>query len=79
MSKFREMTPPVAPERVSEKISNFLNMNILYIILKHLIWNSVNINFFSEIFKFRENTSKTNFDKFLKVFRKSPNLNISQK
>ena len=35
--------------------------------------------FFSEIFKFRENTSKTNFAKFLKVFMKSRNLDISRK
>ena len=40
---------------------------------------SVDINFFREIFTFRENTSKTNFAKFLKVFIKSRNLNISRK
>ena len=34
---------------------------------------------FREIFKFRENTSKTDFPKFLKVFIKSRNLNISLK
>ena len=37
------------------------------------------LTFFREIFKFRENTSKTNFAKFLKVFIKSRNLNISRK
>ena len=31
------------------------------------------IKIFSEIFKFRENASKTNFSKFLKVFIKSRN------
>ena len=40
---------------------------------------TVNINFFSEIFKFRKNASKTDFAKFLKVFIKSQNLNILRK
>ena len=30
------MTPPMFPEWVSEKISDFKNMNILYNILKHV-------------------------------------------
>ena len=34
---------------------------------------------FSEIFKFLETTSETSFAKFLKVFIKSRNLNISRK
>ena len=28
----------MAPERMFEKISNFKIMNILYIILKHVVW-----------------------------------------
>ena len=36
-------------------------------------------NIYREIFKFRENMSKTDFAKFLKVFIKSRNLNISRK
>ena len=34
MSNFRQM----APQWLQEKISNFYNMNISYIILKHMIW-----------------------------------------
>ena len=36
MSKFSPNDSPMAPEWVSEKNSNFQNMNILYIALKHL-------------------------------------------
>ena len=54
-------------------------MNILYIILKHVIWRFRSYNFSREIFKFRENTSKTNFEKSLKVFIKLRNLYISRK
>ena len=57
MSNFREM----APERMFEKISNFKIMNILYIILKHVIWRFRIYNYFREIFKFRENMSKKRF------------------
>ena len=57
MSNFREM----APEQVFEKISNFKNMNVLYIILKHVIWRFRIYNYFREIFKFRENMSKNRF------------------
>ena len=57
MSNFREM----APERMSEKISNLKIMNILYIILKHVVWRFRIYNYFREIFKFRENMSKNRF------------------
>ena len=39
--------------------------------------DSVNIFCFAEIFKFRKNMSKNSFAKFLKMFLKSRNLNIS--
>ena len=51
----------MAPERMFEKISNFKIMNILYIILKHVIWRFRIYNYFREIFKFRENISKNRF------------------
>ena len=51
MSNFREM----APEQLFEKISNFKNMNVLYIyiILKHVVWRFRIYNYFRGIFKFR--------------------------
>ena len=61
MSNFREMAPPMAPELMFEKISNFKIMNILYIILKHVVWRFQIYNYFREIFKFRENMSKNRF------------------
>ena len=51
----------MAPERMFEKISNFKIMNILYIILKHVVWRFQIYNYFREIFKFRENMSKNRF------------------
>ena len=57
MSNFREM----APERMFEKISNFKIINILYIILKHMVWRFRIYNYFRDIFKFRENMSKNKF------------------
>ena len=75
MSNFREM----APEQLFEKISNFKNMNVLYIILKHVVWRFQIYNYFFEIFKFRDfmNTLR-NFEKsVLLIF--SRNLNISRK
>ena len=44
----------MAPERVFEKISNFKNMNMLYIILKHVVWRFRIYNYFREIFQFRD-------------------------
>ena len=63
----------MAPERLSEKISNFLNMNILHIVLKHVIWRFRICNYFREMFKFCDfiNTLK-NFAKsvFACIFEK---------
>ena len=36
-------------------------MNMLYTILKHMVWRFRIYNYFHEIFKFRENMSKTDF------------------
>ena len=52
----------MAPERLFEKISNFKNMNMLYTILKQVVWRFRIYNYFREIFKFRENMSKNRFD-----------------
>ena len=41
-----------------------------------MVWRFRIYNYFHEIFKFRENMSKTDFAKFLKVFIRSRNLNI---
>ena len=43
------------------KISNLKIMNILYIILKHVVWRFRIYNYFREIFKFRKNMSKNRF------------------
>ena len=51
----------MAPERMFEKISDFKIMNILYIILKHVVWRFRIYNYFREIFKFRENMGKNRF------------------
>ena len=51
----------MAPERMFEKISSLKIMNILYIILKHVVWRFRIYNYFSEIFKCRENMSKNKF------------------
>ena len=63
----------MAPERLLEKISNFLIIKILYIRLKHVVWRFRIYNYFLE------NISKTDFAKFLNVFIKSRNLNIPEK
>ena len=44
----------MAPEQLFEKISNFENMNVLYIILKHVLWRFRIYNYFREIFRFRD-------------------------
>ena len=44
----------MAPEQLFEKVSNFKNMNVLYIILKHVVWRFRVYNYFREIFKFRD-------------------------
>ena len=57
--------------RKFEKISNSQNMNILYIILKHVIWRFQIYNLFREIFKFREDKSNNVFREIRKCFRKT--------
>ena len=55
--------------RKFEKIWNSQNMNILYIILKHVIWRFQIYNLFREIFKFRGFTKAfTNFAKYIIAF-----------
>ena len=44
-------------------------MNILYIILKHVIWKFQIYNVFLEIFKFREDKSNNVFREIRKCFR----------
>ena len=51
----------MAPERMFEKISDFKIRNILYIILKHVVWRFRIYNYFRKIFKFGENMSKNRF------------------
>ena len=63
----------MAPERLFEKISSLKNMDMLYIILKHVVWRFRIYNYFREIFKFRDfiNTLR-NFAKsvFAHIFAK---------
>ena len=63
----------MAPEQLFEKISNFKNMNLSNIILKHVVWRFRIYNYFREIFKFRDfmNTLR-NFAKsvFAHIFAK---------
>ena len=65
--------------RKFEKISNSQNMNILYMILKHVIWRFQIYNLFREIFKFREDKAIMYFTKFVNAFVKPRNLNFSRK
>ena len=46
-------------------------MNILYIILKHVIWRFQIYNLFLEIFKFREDKSNNVFREIRKCLRKT--------
>ena len=64
--------------RKFEKISNSQNMNILYIILKHVIWRFQIYNLFREIFKFREIKAIMYFAKFVNAVVKPRNLNFSR-
>ena len=77
MSKFSRNDSPIAPGSAGvRKNSKLLKYeHIIYHFKASDLENSVN----SKIFKFRENTSKTNFAKFLKVLLESQNLNISRK
>ena len=70
MSNFREM----ASERMFEKISNLKIMNILYIILKHVVWRFRIYNYFREIFKFRESMRKNKFHEISLSVHKIANI-----
>ena len=63
----------MAPEQLFEKISDFKNMNVLYIILKHVVWRFRIYNYFREIFKFRD------FMNTLRNFAKSVFAHILEK
>ena len=60
-----------AISRSSKKISNPYSINMLYIILKHMIWRLRIYNLFREIFKFRD------FKKAFMNFAKSAIAHIS--
>ena len=55
----------MAPEQLFEKNSNFKNMNVLYAILKLVVWRFRIYNYFREIFEFRD------FMNILRNFAKS--------
>ena len=59
--QFSRNASAMAPERMFEKNSDFEIMNILYIILKHVVWRFRIYHYFREIFKFRENMGKNRF------------------
>ena len=65
--------------RKFEKISNSQNMNILYIILKHVTWRFQIYNLFREIFKFREDKSNNVFREIRKCFRKTAKFDFFAK
>ena len=64
--------------RKFEKISNSQNMNILYIILKHVIWRFQIYNLFREILNFAKIKAIMYFAKFVNAFEKPRNLNFSR-
>ena len=68
MSNFREMLC-----NGSRKMSNFKNMNILYIDLKHVIWRFRICNYFGKISKVRD------FKNTLRNFANSVFAHISEK
>ena len=77
--QFSRNNSAMAPERLFEKISNFKNMNMSYIIKKHVVWRFRIYNYFREIFKFRDFMSTLrNFEKsvFAHIFSKFGYLNI---
>ena len=73
MSNFREMAPLWLQNGCSRKFQTIKKMNMLYIILKHVVWRFRIYNYFREIFKFRDfmNTLR-NFGKsaFAHIFAK---------
>ena len=65
--------------RKFEKISNSQNMNILYIILKHVIWRFQIYNLFREKYlNFAKIKAIMYFAKFVNAFVKPRNLNFSR-
>ena len=50
--QFSKNGSAIAPEQLFEKISNFKNMNILYIILKHVVWRFRIYNHFVKYLNF---------------------------
>ena len=59
--QFSQNGSAMAPERLFEKISNFKNTNILYIILKHVVWRFRIYNYFREIFKISRKYEQNRF------------------
>ena len=51
----------MAPEQLFEKISNFKNMNVLYIILKHVVWRFQIFNYFRDFMNTLRNFAKSVF------------------
>ena len=72
--QFSRNDSEMAPEWLSEKISAFQNMNILYVALKHVTWRSRICNYFHEIFKILDFTKTFSQNLFLLIF--SRNLKI---
>ena len=64
--------------RKFEKISDSQNMNILYIILKHVIWRFQIYNFFAKYLNFAKIKAIMYFAKFVNAFVKPRNLNFSR-
>ena len=64
--------------RKFEKISNSQNMNILYIILKHVIWRSKYITCFAKYLNFAKIKAIMYFAKFVNASVKPRNLNFSR-
>ena len=64
------MAPQWLQTELFEKISNFKNVNVLYTILKHVVWRFRICNYFREIFKFREICFRSYFREIW-IFRES--------
>ena len=73
ISRFYEQFSRNDSAMAPEKISNFLNVKILYIALKHVIWRFRICNYFCEIFKFHD------FMNTLRNFGRSAFVHISAK
>ena len=70
MSDFREIVK-FRPFFEVRKISDLQNSDVLYIILKHVIWRIRIYSLFREIFKYRENMSNNMFCEIHKSFLKT--------